>query len=118
MNLLTGLAIAAGSIYYNREYFYFYPVQTTEISNNDHYIDEVHGLYMQVDNPKGLIIICHGNAGNVFNRIWLMKKWIYLGYDCYCFDYPGFGKSSGSATVKSLEQSSDLTLRENIFRTK
>lgn len=77
-----------------REEFYFYPTVYDEFAeeSNDYWIDNVHGLFYPHSNSKKLVIVIHGNAGNVFSRRRLAIELNKLGYNCYLMEYPGFGK--------------------------
>lgn len=46
--------------------------------------------------PRGAVLICHGNAGNVENRLPLARAFRELGYDVLLFDYRGYGRSRGA----------------------
>ena len=56
----------------------------------------LNGLHFKADNPKGVILYCHGNAGE-------LDKWGEWGellanrysYDVVLWDYRGYGKSTG-----------------------
>ncbi|MCE5280197.1 MAG: alpha/beta hydrolase [Planctomycetaceae bacterium] len=45
---------------------------------------------------RGVILICHGNGGNVSHRAEMMLTFNRLGYSAMCFDYRGYGHSEGS----------------------
>jgi len=47
----------------------------------------------------GAIIYCHGNAGNIGDRVALLPGLRPLGLAVLIFDYRGYGESSGRATV-------------------
>jgi uncharacterized protein len=105
-----------GAIYYNRETFYFHPTNYKIDSKYDHYINNgsrtIHGLFVKstsVRNQNRLILLCHGNAGQVNNRIGLMTELSQFG-DCYCFDYPGFGKTPGKPGYNSIMKDSNKVL--------
>jgi len=56
----------------------------------------LNGLHFKVKNPKGILLYCHGNAGEL--DIW--GQWGELlanrySYDVVVWDYRGYGKSSG-----------------------
>lgn len=42
-----------------------------------------------------LIILAHGNAGNISHRQSLYQTWLHLGFNVLTFDYRGYGKSEG-----------------------
>ncbi|OYQ68006.1 alpha/beta hydrolase [Pseudanabaena sp. SR411] len=45
---------------------------------------------------KGVILFCHGNGGNISNRISYLPIFRELGLATFLFDYRGYGKSGGS----------------------
>lgn len=49
--------------------------------------------------PAGVILFCHGNAGNIGGRVHLLPGLRALGYAVLIFDYRGYGESSGRPTV-------------------
>ncbi|MRH99563.1 alpha/beta fold hydrolase [Kriegella sp. EG-1] len=56
----------------------------------------LNGLHFKQEKPKGIIIYCHGNTGQI--DVW--GKWgeelsNRYGYDVVVWDYRGFGKSIG-----------------------
>lgn len=59
----------------------------------------IHGWFLQPEaKPSKLVVLSHGNAGNLSNRIGFAKFWDeYLkpqGYAMFLYDYPGFGAST------------------------
>jgi hypothetical protein len=57
---------------------------------------------------KKLIIFSHGNAGNISNRIWIIKELleIFSDTDIFIYDYPQFGLSRGNLSVGNIIKSS------------
>lgn len=51
--------------------------------------------YVPHTRPKGTVLFCHGNAGNMADRIQSLKTFHYLGYNVLIFDYRGYGRSEG-----------------------
>ncbi|HAM36697.1 MAG TPA: alpha/beta hydrolase [Elusimicrobia bacterium] len=48
---------------------------------------------------KGLVLLyCHGNAGNISNRVHKADIFHRLGFSVLLFDYRGYGRSSGRAS--------------------
>jgi uncharacterized protein len=47
----------------------------------------------------GVILYCHGNAGNIGDRVHLLPGLLRFGLAVLIFDYRGYGESSGRATV-------------------
>jgi uncharacterized protein len=61
---------------------------------------QIHGWYCPVENPKAVVLYCHGNGGNLAGRTatlqFLQEK---MGVSVLIFDYRGYGRSAGNATV-------------------
>lgn len=55
------------------------------------------------DSPYTLIW-CHGNAGNILYRSDEFKAFLRAGFNLLLFDYRGYGESTGSPSVKGLEE--------------
>ena len=90
--------------------WFFYPTQT-EYGHPDefglsfdsvHFESEgnlLHGWYFPSEGrAKGTVVHCHGNAGNISGHFkyvtWMPKR----GWNVFCFDYRGFGRSQGTPT--------------------
>ena len=46
------------------------------------------------------VLLCHGNAGNMGDRVRSLQTFNKLGFNTLVFDYRGFGESSGNPTEK------------------
>lgn len=46
-------------------------------------------------NARGLVIVFHGNAGNIGHRLDYLRMFHEIGYASLIFDYRGYGRSSG-----------------------
>ncbi len=56
----------------------------------------LHGwLYQRPGGSKGLIMLLHGNSGNVANWLAQTSFWEQAGFDVFVLDYRGFGRSTG-----------------------
>lgn len=42
-----------------------------------------------------VLLLCHGNAGNIGHRLHWVKAWLELGLNVFIFDYRGYGRSEG-----------------------
>ncbi len=74
---------------------------STEVSLKPEPGVELHGWFMPAERgplaDRGLVLLfCHGNAGNVSNRVHKSNVFHKLGLSVLVFDYRGFGKSTGS----------------------
>lgn len=77
---------------------------------------KLHGWFLRSKKEsKGTILLLHGNAENisthVSNVIWLVEN----GFDVFIFDYRGYGKSEGRATIEGvhIDAASALELLAN-----
>lgn len=56
----------------------------------------LHAWYVRTKQPRGVVLFCHGNAGNISHRLDSLAQFARLGYDTLIFDYRGYGRSEGS----------------------
>jgi len=59
---------------------------------------EISGWYVGAENEMGVILFCHGNAGNISHRLDSLKIFNNLNLSVMIFDYRGYGKSPGKPT--------------------
>lgn len=61
---------------------------------------QIHGWYCPAENPKAVVLYCHGNGGNLAGRAqtlqFLQQE---MDVSVLIFDYRGYGRSDGKATV-------------------
>lgn len=57
----------------------------------------LNGWWIPAKNPRATLLFCHGNAGNIGDRLELIGLFNEMGSDVFIFDYRGFGKSKGFA---------------------
>ena len=55
----------------------------------------LHAWYVPAAAERGVILFCHGNAGNISNRLATVKLFNDLGFSSLIFDYRGYGRSEG-----------------------
>lgn len=55
----------------------------------------ISGWYIPAQNEIGVILFCHGNAGNISDRLDSIRIFNSLGLSVFIFDYRGYGKSEG-----------------------
>lgn len=64
--------------------------------------NKLHGWWIPHENPKGTVIICHGNAGNIGDRVWVAADFHQLGLQVFLFDYRGYGNSRGLTSEQGI----------------
>jgi hypothetical protein len=63
---------------------------------------KLHGAYCPVANARGTLMWCHGNAGNLAQRLETICELRRLGVSVFIFDYRGFGRSEGSPNGEGI----------------
>lgn len=63
--------------------------------------------WIPADSPRGVLLFCHGNAGNISDRLDSIRIFNRLGLSLFIFDYRGYGKSSGSPSEKGTYRDSE-----------
>jgi fermentation-respiration switch protein FrsA (DUF1100 family) len=56
--------------------------------------------WIPVENPKGTILFCHGNARNIGSDIHVYDMFHRFGYNVFAIDYRGYGHSEGRPSEK------------------
>jgi fermentation-respiration switch protein FrsA (DUF1100 family) len=56
---------------------------------------------------RGLVIIFHGNAGNISHRLDYLRMFHDLGYASLIIDYRGYGRSSGKPSEEGSYRDAD-----------
>ena len=60
------------------------------------------GWYVESDPTSVVMLWCHGNAGNIINRLENMRELHRIGLSVFIFDYRGYGRSQGSPSEEGL----------------
>ena len=56
----------------------------------------LHGWFFANENASATLIWCHGNAGNISDRLYDLTLLCKLPINVFIFDYRGYGRSEGS----------------------
>ena len=64
------------------------------------------GWYVENRATAAMILWCHGNAGNIINRLENLRELYRLGLSVFLFDYRGYGRSQGRPSEEGLYQDS------------
>jgi pimeloyl-ACP methyl ester carboxylesterase len=65
----------------------------------------------EIANPKGTVIVFHGNAGTAADRAYYVNVLRPLGYRVILAEYPGYGKRDGKLGEASFTNDAKETLR-------
>jgi fermentation-respiration switch protein FrsA (DUF1100 family) len=60
----------------------------------------ISGWYIPAKHEKGVLLFCHGNAGNISHRLESINIFHNVGLSVLIFDYRGYGKSEGKPSEK------------------
>jgi uncharacterized protein len=64
---------------------------------------EFHATDRPADSPaRGVVLYFHGNGGNITHYSAAAADFTRNGYECWMWDYPGFGKSTGEFSEQKL----------------
>jgi len=77
----------------------------------------IHAWFLAASEPRGALVFCHGNAGNIENRLHAASAFLDMGLSVLLFDYRGYGASGGSpsedGTYLDAEAAYDALLEES-----
>ena len=59
---------------------------------------ELDAWYVPAEPARGVLLFCHGNAGNISHRLESLAVFHNLGLSTLIFDYRGYGRSTGDPT--------------------
>ncbi len=64
----------------------------------------LNGWFIPAENPRGTLLFCHGNAGNIGYRVEIIGIFNKLNLNVFIFDYRGYGRSQGHPSERGLYQ--------------
>jgi len=67
--------------------------------------------YVPAETPRGTVLFCHGNAGNMSHRLSTIEVWNGLGWNLLLFDYRGYGASEGSPDEEGTYRDAEAAWR-------
>lgn len=79
--------------------FHIRQFDTTLTTNDGH---NIHLIQYFAKNPKGTIIYCHGNRGNLTKWGTEASQFVRHGYHVVVWDYRGYGQSTGQPTFENI----------------
>lgn len=63
---------------------------------------KLNGWLLPAQDSRFILILCHGNAGNISHRIEKIQILHQLGLSIFMFDYRGYGRSQGRPSERGL----------------
>lgn len=71
----------------------------------------LHGWFMERGPRDPVMLVCHGNAGNISYRLDKARIFREAGASIFLFDYRGYGQSGGSPTEQGTYQDAEAAYR-------
>jgi hypothetical protein len=71
----------------------------------------IHGWMIPADSPVGLMLFCHGNAGNISHRLDNISRLHRINVSVFIFDYRGYGRSGGRISEAGLYTDTEAAYR-------
>ena len=68
---------------------------------------QLSGWFIPCSGARGVILFCHGNAGNISHRLDSIMIFHRLGLDVFIFDYRGYDESEGKPTEHGTYQDAE-----------
>lgn len=63
----------------------------------------LHGWYVPKENAKAAVLFCHGNGGNITDRVLILQRLHQqVGVSVLIFDYRGYGRSEGKPSEQGV----------------
>ncbi|MGX1930288.1 alpha/beta hydrolase [Flagellimonas sp. 2504JD4-2] len=90
------------------DYNYSFDVDFEEVFMDTEDGARLNALNFRTENPKGLILYFHGNAGDLSRWGKIVEPFTDLGYEVLVMDYRSYGKSSGELSEEALHKDAQL----------
>jgi len=110
-------------IYIFQPHFIYYPERTLLADPNNIGLEfesvyfeaedgvRLSGWFIPSENARGVIMFCHGNAGNISHRLESIEIFHRLKLDIFIFDYRGYGQSEGKPTEQGTYEDAKAAWR-------
>lgn len=122
--VLIGLYIMVGtSLYFLQEkllfmptvlaqdyqYQFNYPFEELFLKTDEEAI--INALHFKTENPKGVILYFHGNAGDLSRWGTIVEYFVAKNYDVLVIDYRTYGKSIGNLSERALYNDAEYSYK-------
>ncbi|WP_250434569.1 alpha/beta hydrolase [Hanstruepera flava] len=88
----------------NQDYQYRFHHDFEEVFLNTGNDAVINGIHFKVEQPQGVILYFHGNAGNLSRWGNIAQYFTDYNYDVFVMDYRTYGKSTGTLNEEALYQ--------------
>lgn len=114
ISIIAGYVLLLGGMYLFQQKLIFLPsseliitpekagLQAEDIRIETEDGERLHGWFFPNDEAEYVVVLSHGNAGNISNRIDIAKLLQELGVSVVLYDYRGYGQSSGKPNEQGL----------------
>jgi pimeloyl-ACP methyl ester carboxylesterase len=86
----------------DRNYQYTFPNKFEEVFIKTDINNEINALHFKLPNPKGVVLFCHGNKGNLTRWGNRVAYFLEYNYEVLVFDYRNYGKSTGDYNEEEM----------------
>lgn len=69
---------------------------------------QLDGWFIPAPQARGVVLFCHGNAGNISHRLDSLLLFNKLGLSTLIFDYRGYGRSQGKPSEQGTYQDAEV----------
>ncbi len=77
-------------------------IKPEEIFFRSHNGGKLHGLLYSLPLAKHIVLLSHGNSGNISQRGHIVDLLLKDGVSVFVYDYAGFGRSEGKTSLETL----------------
>ncbi len=89
----------------------YYRVDHEELFFLSHNDRRLHAYFLKSNgNPKGTVVHCHGNSGNISQHFPELLFLCRAGYNVFMFDYEGYGESEGIPSPAAIVHDAQAAL--------
>jgi fermentation-respiration switch protein FrsA (DUF1100 family) len=72
----------------------------------------LHGWFFSVKEPRGTVLVLHGNAENLSTHVNSVLWMVLEGFNVFIIDYRGYGRSEGSPSIAGVHRDAEAALAE------
>jgi fermentation-respiration switch protein FrsA (DUF1100 family) len=103
-NFLDQMFVFHPSPWINRDWAATSRLPLEDVSFNSGDGTGLFGWYVESRESAGVLLWCHGNAGNIIHRLDNLARFYRAGLSVFIFDYRGYGRSGGKPSEEGIYQ--------------